>query len=216
MKRALRSKWPASLALLVAAACGGSPTGTNSGDPLTEQEIQAVLDALGGSLGGVTSASVVSANVLDSGGPNLSTAAEPINVNLDVTVPCQSGGNIGLDGSMNGDVDTQTGEGSVDVDFKWIINGCVVPTQSTTVTVQGDPHIQFAATFTFSQDSFSMDGTQAGGFSFTTGDGRSGSCAIDLSFQSSVNYTTNAVTGSFNGTICGISGSGFQTFGGAG
>ena len=178
----------------------------------TEQEIQAVLDALGNSLGGITSFSAIRGN--DTDGLNLSVSGVPIDINLNTTAPCQSGGTISFDGSMNGDVDDQTGQGSIDVDFNWGLNNCAVPSQNQTITLQGDPSIRFQASFTLGSDTFAWDGSQTGGFSYSISDGRAGSCAIDLTFTSTINTTTGAASGGYNGTICGVQGSAFGTFGG--
>jgi hypothetical protein len=57
-----------------------------------------------------------------------------------------------------------------------------------------------------------------GGFSFTSSDGRSGSCAVDVTFSDSmdlgglveIDAPSNATT---TGTICGLNASGFPSIG---
>jgi hypothetical protein len=95
----------------------------------------------------------------------------------------------------------------VTVDFA----ACSFPSNDLTVTVDGQPDITFQADFLLTQESLSVDGSQRGGFSFTTSDGRAGSCAIDIEFDAS--YTTgSAAVSSVSGTVCGRSAAAFEAY----
>lgn len=196
----------AGLALAVA-ACGGDPTGTNSGDQLTALEVQAVFNALGSSFDsiGVVGTAMQRVSAMQ-GITSAASAAVPINENFNITVPCVSG-NVQLIGSMTGDIDEQTFESTLTMEFTWKLNGCLVPTETTTLTVNGDPEIKFSADLTITQEQFGMSGTETGGFSFTSADGRVGSCAVDVTFSTTINLT-NLTTGTeettLTGTICGL------------
>ena len=61
------------------------------------------------------------------------------------------------------------------------------------------------------EDGITMDGTESGGFSYTSSDGRTGSCAIDVTY--SVVISGEASSSTVTGTICGMSAAEFQTLG---
>jgi len=184
----------AGLALFVTACGSDGPTGTNSGDPLTTQEALdvyaqlnlAVSQALGGAVPGPAASP--------------GEAMDPI---PNVSADCPYGGSV----SVSGDVDAgnfgQNG-GSISFTFTENISGCKVMSGGYTFTVNGDPNIAINGDIDVSIDgqAYDISGTYDldGGFSYTSDDGRSGSCAMDVS----VNYGTFSVSGS----ICGQSLSG--------
>jgi hypothetical protein len=185
----------AGLAVFVT-ACGGDdvPTGTNSGDPLTTQEAldvyaqlnAAVSTALGGAVPGPAASP--------------GAAMDPI---TPVSADCPYGGSV----RVTGDVDASSfGQSGGNISFTLIenINGCGVMSGGYEFTVDGDPSIAISGDIDVSIDgqNFDISGTYDldGGFSYTSDDGRSGSCAMNVS----VNYGTFAVSGS----ICGQSLSG--------
>ncbi len=195
------------VAAMTIAACSGSPTGTNSGDQLSDAEIQALLAELSGALGssGVPTASSYRPN---QGGVLLSSSV-PVNANVDVTAPCNSG-NIRVQGSIDGDIDQQTLQGAFTLKVSWEPNACEVTSGTSNFVVNGDPRIDLNVDFTMTENVLTVDGTEKGGFSFTSTDGRSGSCAIDLTFSSAVNTQTNAIDVSVSGTVCGKSAASFD------
>lgn len=189
------------------AACGGGPTGVNEGDPLELEEIQALFDEL--------SAAFVQAGV----GPTQSrrydlpemqvlTSSVPIDASIDISVPC-TGGTITLDGSVDGDIDDETFEGDMSMEFTWGINDCDVTTETTTFTVTGE--IAFEGDFTFTESLVTMSGREQGGISFTADDGRSGSCAFDVSFEASISDTSGSYE--VTGQVCGRDVSDLEPFG---
>lgn len=206
MRKSFKSVARMSAGLLLMAACSGDPTGTNAGDPLTPAEIQALFNELGASFSQINA---VPALALQGDAPAwaaLQSAGDPISVNVDLnqTVPCEQG-TIGINGSVNGSIDSETFQGTVSMDFEWTFNDCLVGAEEVTLTVNGDPSIALKADFVFGENEFTTSGTEKGGFSFTVSDGRSGSCAIDLAFETSVNTETNAISATVSGSVCGQS-----------
>jgi hypothetical protein len=178
----------------VATACGDDDptgTGTNSGDPLTTQEALdvyaqlnlAVSQALGGAVPGPAATP--------------GAAMDPIPT---VSADCPYGGSVTVSGDVDASDFGQNG-GSLSFTFTESISGCKVMSGGNTFTVDGDPNISISGDIdvTLSNQNYSLSGTYDldGGFSYTSDDGRSGSCAMDVS----VDYGTFSVSGS----ICGQS-----------
>ena len=175
-----------------ATACGSdNGTGTNSGDALTTQEALDVYAQLNAAIGTALGGAVP--------GPAASPGAsmDPIPT---VSADCPYGGSV----SVSGDVDASNfGEngGNISFTFTENINGCGVMSGGNTFTVDGDPNISISGDIdvSISGMSYNLSGTYdlSGGFSYTSDDGRSGSCAMDVS----VDYGTFSVSGS----VCGQS-----------
>jgi hypothetical protein len=195
--------WCATALIALLAACGGDPTGTNSGDQLTNEEIQALFNVMGQAFSGIGVASPEMA-----GG----AAAVPVNESIDVSVPCASGGTIDVSGSLNGSIDETTFDSDLSMDVKWVFHGCLVTTAANTLTVDGDPEINFDAHIVFTQTDMSMDGSEVGGLKFTTSDDRAGSCALDIDFSTTINFGDNSYSNTLSGSVCGVSASSFEAF----
>ena len=153
-------------------ACGDDPTGVTSGDELTSSEVTAVLAALSSAFASVGA------------GAQAGAAQAPISVSEDfnVTVECESG-TLKVSGSIDGTVDDETFDTDLTTTVRWEPNACVVSDETTTFTVDGAPYIDLALDLTSTQDLVTVSGTQSGGFSFTSSDGRTGSCSMDVTFS---------------------------------
>ncbi len=186
---------------LTVVACGDDATGVTSGDELTSTEVAAVLAALGSAFESVGA------------GAQAGAAQAPISVseNFNVSVPCESG-TLNVSGSISGTVDDVTFDTDLTTTVRWDPNACVVSDGTNTFTVDGAPYIDLALDLTSTQDLVTVSGTQSGGFSFTTSDGRTGSCSMDVTF--SIVTTATSVDATVTGTICGQNASGFETLGG--
>ena len=186
---------------LTVVACGDDPTGVTAGDELTSSEVTAVLAALSSAFASVGA------------GAQAGPAQAPISVSetFDVSVPCESG-TLDVSGSISGTVDDVTFDTDLTTTVRWDPNACVVSDGTNTFTVDGAPYIDLALDLTSTQDLVTVSGTQSGGFSFTSSDGRSGSCSIDVTF--SIVTTATSVDATVTGTICGQTASGFETLGG--
>lgn len=181
-------------------ACGSDPLGVNAGDQLDAAEIQSVLDAMSAAFAGGSTLSGPAAG----SGPSSGPAAVPIDQSFDLSAACEAG-TVGLSGSVKGQVDDQTLEGTLSMQLTWRLNDCVVSSETTSFTVNHDPEIKFTGDFDFSQDEISISGTEKGGFRFAATDGRTGSCAIDLTFSATYNAAAQSATNTVSGTICGLS-----------
>jgi hypothetical protein len=193
----------------------GDPTGTTSGDELSDAEVQAILSELAGSLGGIAGVPALARHAPDPLGALLQVRAVPVKADFDETAPCQEG-NIGIKGSVDGDVDQEAQTGSFSFRVTWTINDCVVTVQETDFTVNDDPPIVFDADFTLDENSLYTKGTEKGGFRFTGSDGRQGTCGINMSFEISVTLSGGAATSKTSGTVCGRNADSFIAYGGDG
>jgi hypothetical protein len=189
---------------LTVVACGEDATGVTSGDELTSAEVAVVIAALGSAFDSVG----VAAQQVAAAGPAL--AAININENFSLSVPCESG-TLDVSGSMDGTVDDQTFAMDATLEVSWNPKGCVVSDDLNTFTVDGAPQVTVTLDISSSEDIVSLSGTETGGFSFTSSDGRSGSCAIDVTF--SLVTTASSVESTITGTICGLQASSFETLG---
>ena len=171
-----------------------------SGSELTSSEVAAVLATLG------------SAFETAAGGAQAAPAQAPISVSetFDVTVPCESG-TLVVSGSISGSVDDVTFDSDLTTTVSWDPNGCVVHDGTNTFTVDGDPRVELVLHLTSTQVALTVTGTETGGFSFTSSDGRSGSCALDVTF--SIATAPTGVERTVTGTICGLEADVFQTLG---
>ncbi len=185
---------------LTVVACGDSLTGVTSGDELSSTEVAAVLAALGSAF------ETVGAQAAPS------QAAISVNTDFDVTVECESG-TLKVSGSVAGTFDDETFESDLSTTVRWEPNACVVSDESTgkTFTVDGAPRVELVLDITTTLESVTVSGTQEGGFSYTSSDGRTGSCAMDVTF--SIVTTESSVDATVTGTICGLAASGFDTLG---
>ncbi len=178
------------------AGCGNDPLGINEGDQLTAAEIQSLFDAMSAAFagGGVGASSPVMA----------AQVPIPIDQSIAFSASCPAGGTVGLNGSANGQIDDQTLEGNLSMNFVYQLNACAVTNNAVTFTVSHAPEIRFEGDFLFGQDEISVTASEQGGFRFESTDGRAGSCLIDLDFSASYNSATQTSSGSVTGTVCGL------------
>ncbi len=184
---------------LTAVACG-DPTGVNSGDGLTAAEVVIVIAAFGSAFESVGIA------------PQAAPAQVPIPVDesFDASIPCESG-TLEVSGSVMGSIDDKTFDMDVTTVVSWDPNACVVGDGTNKFTLDGAPRVDLVLDMTSTQDALTWNGTETGGFSFTSSDGRSGSCALDVTF--SIVTTLSGSTSTVTGTICGLDASIFETLG---
>lgn len=192
--------------VVLASGCGSDGlTGVNSGDELNSAEIQALFSTLGGAFMGLG----LGAQPAEAGG---GAATIPIDENFNQSVPCESG-SISMSGSVKGQIDDQTYEADLNIGFTLGFNACAVSSDVTTVTVSNPPGIEFSGDFVMGQTSFSIGGHESGGFDFVTSDDRSGSCAIDVTFDASYDSESGVSTSTVSGSVCGVDASSFDPIG---
>ena len=193
MRKAARLFTLAASMALLATACGSdAPTGTNSGDLLTAQEALDVFGQLnavvGQALGGVATGPVASPGA----------SQDPIPT---VSAECPYGGSVSISGDVDvSNLNQQTGTGSISFDLTESISSCGIMSGGYEFTVSGDPSIVIEGDIDIGTTSISGTYKMMGGFSYTSDDGRAGSCAMDVS----ANFTEMSVSGS----VCGQSISG--------
>lgn len=189
---------------LTMTACGGDLVGVNSGDELSDTEIQAIFNAFSGALDGVdASASRVAPQ------DGIQMADIDVNQSVNISTDCNLGGEISLSGSVEGTVDDETFASNLEMGIGIQFYACIIASEENTVSVDGG--IQFDSHVVIDDEAFSVDGSQVGGFDFTTDDGRIGSCAIDIDFSASLSDGTSAQS-SVTGTVCGRSASQFEAY----
>ncbi len=183
--------------LAVSACSDDGPTGTDSGDQLTDEEIQALFNTF------ATAFSSLGVAGAAAGAPP-ARATISISQSFDVDAPCPAGGTIDTSGSVSGSIDDETFASDLSFILTFNPMGCAVTTASGSVTIDGDPSIQLIIDSVTSEGLISLSGSQVGGIRFTSSDGRSGSCALNVDFTSSVNLMSQAVTTTTTGTVCGV------------
>ena len=201
--------------LIVAmAGCGSDANlvGVDSGDTLSDAEIQTLFNELGQAISSIGAAAqhVVSAQ---DGPMRAPSGTISVNQSIDETAACEAG-TLGVKGRVEGTVDDETFETDMTMDFTLNFNSCMVSNEAGSITLDNPPGIAYYLDMDMGQEAYAISGSQKGGFSFTTSDDRMGSCSIDLTFD--VSYDSG--TGQSNvvsGTVCGRSAEGFQPYTGS-
>ena len=190
---------------LTVVACGDDATGS-SGDELTATEVNAIFAALASAF----------ADVGAGAGAQAGLAQVPITFdeNITLTAPCDLGGNIVLSASFSGSIDDETLASDIKTTITWDPNACKVSDGTNTFTVEGDPNITLVLDIvtTGTTEAFTASGTETGGFTYTSSDGRSGGCKIDVTY-SIVGNDAGVETIEISGTVCGQDADAFETFG---
>lgn len=138
------------------------------------------------------------------GGAGLQPAAVPFSQSFDETVACPGGGSIGVSGTLSGDIDDQGGTGTVSMEVRQVHSSCTATASSngSVWTFDGAPGVDQDFDWTVSETQVAMSGTQRGTIAFSGP--ASGTCAIDLSFDFSVDATGRNLNGSVSGSVCGV------------
>ncbi len=191
---------------LTVAACSDSLTGTDAGvEELTNTEVAAFVNAF---FAAFDSAEVAADSAEAAAAP--AQVPETFDVMFDVSVPCESG-SLDVSGSFAGTSDDATGAEDVRAEVNIDPMACVVGDGTNTFTLDGDPRVEIVVEFTVDGDGEHIEGTQKGGFTFESSDGRSGRCAIDVSFSVVSDGVSAGVT-TVSGTVCGVNASTIDTF----
>jgi hypothetical protein len=184
-------------AAFVVSACGDDAggVGTNSGDTPTAAEQEVILEILG-EIGAVPFVGAFLAP--EAAGPQ---TAPPINENYSYSASCTEGGSVNVSGKYTGDIDQTALTGTISFDITQQVNGCAEKDDGGTVTVTVDtsPDIVISGDITLNGSTAAPSGSLSwmGGISWTSTDGNSGSCGIDV--------TVYLGTGNVSGMVCGES-----------
>ena len=117
------------------------------------------------------------------------------------THACPAGGSVTVSGTVDRTINRATQTGSLTVNAKRVESACAVKQRNgVTVTVTGQPHTAIGVTASFNKG---VPGvliqTQKGAFGWTRSNGRSGTCAIDLTSTFDPATRTATIKGSFCG-----------------
>lgn len=124
-----------------------------------------------------------------------------ISSTFSVSHPCPVGGSIAVDGSVEGNFETDTRAAEVDIETTTVHQSCQFDAEDVRVTVDGNPNLVTTVHLAAIDDVATglQTASLRGGFSWVTADGREGACSIDV--QSVVDPA--AMTQTTSGTICG-------------
>ena len=182
-------------ALLILAGCGDDPMGS-TGDKLTRSEamaIAATVESSGSSAATMQGNAAAAENQVNS-------PPTTINLQQEVSLPCPSSGRIAAKLDLSVVVDAEARSFKLDADGSLAHNNCGFPHEGVTLTVNGDPDIDFAihSEIAGGQPSGSATSSAKGAFKWTASDGRSGRCIIDI--ETITNFATKKRT--TEGQVC--------------
>ena len=185
------------VAVVAVGACGDDDPVSST--TLSEAEAQELA-------GAIFTQSFFQAMTLDAGLPAQSVDGPQtvtFNETVQATADCPLGGQLSLDGNALGDVDDQTGAGTIAYTMTLVHSGCVVQgDQGTQFTLTGNPSLVFSFDVTTDGgDNSSFSGGFDGAVGFSTSDA-DGSCGMDYGFAGET--STTGFSFSTTGTICGI------------
>jgi hypothetical protein len=117
------------------------------------------------------------------------------------THACPAGGSVTVSGTVDRTIDRATLTGTLAVSAKRVENACAVKQRNgVTVTVTGQPHTAIGVTASFNKGVPGViTQTQKGAFAWSRSNGRSGTCAIDLTSTFDPATRTASIKGSFCG-----------------
>jgi hypothetical protein len=101
----------------------------------------------------------------------------------DSTHPCPAGGAVQLHWTVDGQVDEELGELVIDLEGRQTHHACAYPHEGVTITVDGDPDLEFDAHFAAKNQLPSEPFTTnvSGAIRWATSDGRTGTCEVTVS-----------------------------------
>ena len=188
----------AALAALVVVASLGCNDSTSPRGHLSQDE----MNMLALELGVASTSTLPAAASADRIVAESNTVPAPVSLSVDITVPCPKGGQKHLKASVNGTIDGATKSVVADLSSELTPQNCAFRTkENITVTVNGDPNLTSTA-HVETQNGLPVGvhtATTKGGFTWSTSDGRTGSCKVD--YSATADYTNNKAN--VNGNFCG-------------
>ncbi len=140
---------------------------------------------------------------LDAGAGSLaSVASEPVTVTFTRTQSCPKGGQVTVAGTTIRDVNRETRSMATETSATKTHARCAVEGRNgVTITTNGNPNIALKATrkVVSGQPSGLQTSSQKGSFTYSTSDGRSGTCTIDITST----FDPATKTHTIKGTNCG-------------
>ncbi len=184
----------------LAPACSDTPTDPEGQGELTRAEALALAAQLGmESLAFGRDQGAASAPSATSG----PLASQTVSVTYDLTRPCILGGSVHSSGQIGVETDAATELAVVDITATDVHQACVFLAGSTRVAVTGDPDVTTTihAAALANQPLGTQSVSVQGGLAFTTDDGRSGRCDVDVLVAVDADQATETT----RGTVCGFS-----------
>ena len=174
----MKLKSTAALGIALLTACSSDGAGPETA--LSRTEALAIATAI------ITAGETAASGTMEPQGIELPTGIDAVPVEFThqqtSSHPCPSGGLVAFAVDVTGTVDEEVGSFEVALDGTQTHDQCAWPHQDLTLTVSGDPHLQFAATaaVTNGVPSAPFTFSVAGAFAFTTSDGRAGECVVSI------------------------------------
>ena len=195
------------------AACGEDDGPVATGDALSEAEAAALSEIVLGT------AFQATAGIPTSPAPVNGPQAVPFSysADIDATAPCSAGGTASLTGSATINGDDETGEFSIAYSVTAAYNECgeYAGSQEALFTVGGSLTMTATADYAQGQGqqfgTLTSTGSFTGNVSWSSDDGRSGTCAVNLT--SSTTSDGQAINATTEGSFCGVSISETFTYG---
>ncbi len=136
-------------------------------------------------------------------------AMQPVNATYTASRPCPKGGTVVPSATITGNVDPVAHSATLDLTGSETRANCAYQVQTNTITVNGTLDITAHVNIVASLPSGAQTFTEKGSFTWTSSDGRSGTCNVDLSasavFGTTMQRTVHAEfcgrTLDFTGTI---------------
>ena len=128
----------------------------------------------------------------------------PINRSFTGTRQCPAGGSVAVAGTASGELDWAARSLTIETTATRTENACAIPARKqggATLTLNGNPNVVVTGRqkIVAGQPVGPQTLTQKGGFTWSSSDGRSGSCTLDLT--STLDFATQTYT--VKGTMCG-------------
>ncbi len=193
------------VAALALAACGKDATSPTASTQLKPDEAQALALSMAASgdaySGAVSAPDVVTLSTLSG-----ATTIGPITFTQ--SHPCPKGGTVTPDVTITGSVDLTARSLSMEVKGTETPKDCAYPVKAVTVTVNGNPNLAIDAKLAIvaGVPSGAQTFTEKGGFTWKTSDGRSGTCAVDITSSADFAKNLRTVSGTFCNQTLNISG----------
>lgn len=180
-------------ATVLFAACDDT---AGPGDAMTRAEALLVADALAAN-GEATS----EASQPETGEVTIASVPTTFTQTHNSLHPCPMGGRLALAYTVTGAFDGQVGSWEVNLVGKQTHQGCAYGHEGVTITVDGNPSINFESRAAVYNGTPSEPHTMGidGGFKWSGSDGRAGNCMIEISAVTDFAAKRKTV----NGTVCG-------------
>ena len=165
------------LAAIALAACDKGTTGPDASQ-LSADDVQALASETGDQDGAF----------LDGfGGPSFSKAAAgpqfatTVTTTFSRTRTCPQGGSVKLEGTVTHTADPATHSGSSAFSATRTESACVFGRNGKTITINGNPNTQLASSQSWTNGVAGVrTATKKGSFTWSRGDGKSGTCNVDV------------------------------------